>query len=76
MKNPIVKLGRMGVAVSVLLLLPSMVYAYDDVMVKDGAKIRGSVKFDGKVGKLPPLQVTQEVKAAPQGQQEHRGGRR
>jgi len=25
---------------------------------------------------LPPLQVTQEVKAAPQGQQEHRGGRR
>jgi plastocyanin len=58
MKNPIVKLGRMGLAVSVLLLLPSMLYAYDDVTVKDGATIRGSVKFDGKVGKLPPLQVT------------------
>ena len=56
MKNPI-KLGRMSLAISVLLLLPSIVYAYDDVTVRDGATIRGSVRFDGKVGKLPLLQV-------------------
>ena len=58
MKNPIGKLSRMSLAVSLLLLLPGKLHAYDDITVKDGATIRGSVKIEGKVGKLPPLQVT------------------
>jgi plastocyanin len=32
--------------------------AYEEITVKDGATVRGSVKFEGQVPKLPPLQIT------------------
>ena len=32
--------------------------AYEEITVKDGATLRGSVKIEGKVPKLPPLQIT------------------
>ncbi len=38
--------------------LSSSLYAYDEIVVKDGATIRGVVKLDGPVPKLAPLQIT------------------
>jgi plastocyanin len=32
--------------------------AYEEIAVKDGATLRGSVKVEGKLPKLPPLQIT------------------
>lgn len=37
---------------------PRGLFAYEEIVVKDGGTIRGSVKVEGKLGKLPPLQVT------------------
>ena len=48
MNNQIVNLRRLGL-VSLFLLLPGKLYAYDDIAVKDGATIRGAVKFEGKL---------------------------
>jgi plastocyanin len=39
-------------------LFASASFAYEEIVVKDGGTIRGSVKIDGKVPKLPPLQIT------------------
>jgi len=58
MKNQIINLSRMGLAVSLFLLLPCKLFAYDEITVKDGATIRGTVKVEGKLPKLPPLQIT------------------
>jgi plastocyanin len=58
MKNQIINLSSFGLAVSLFLLLPSKLYAYDEITVKDGATIRGTIKLEGKVPKLPPLQIT------------------
>lgn len=40
-----------------LLLLPSLAPAYDEVVVKNGGSIKGSVKLEGKAPKLPPLEI-------------------
>lgn len=37
---------------------PSSLNAYDEIVVKDGATIRGTVKLDGPLPKLTPLQIT------------------
>ena len=58
MKNKIINVSRMGLAISLFLLLPSNLYAYDEITVKDGATIRGAVKIDGALPKLPPLSIT------------------
>ena len=58
MKTKTAQLCGIGLAVSLFLLSPSKLYAYDEITVKDGATIRGVVKINGKVPKLPPLQIT------------------
>ena len=58
MKTKPLRLFVWGVAFGLLLNLPFKLFAYDEVVVKDGATIRGVVKIDGKVPKLPPLQIT------------------
>lgn len=58
MKNQIINLSGIGLAVSLFLFLPNKLSAYDEIAVKDGATIRGTVKFEGKLPKLPPLQIT------------------
>ena len=58
MKNKIINLSSKGLAISLFLLLASNLYAYDEITVKDGATIRGTVKVEGKLPKLPPLQIT------------------
>jgi plastocyanin len=37
---------------------PRALLAYEEIVVKDGATIRGTVKVEGNIGKLPPVQVT------------------
>jgi len=56
-RKTITLLGWLGV-LGPLLILPFELLAYDEVVVKDGATIRGVVKIDGQVPKLPPLQIT------------------
>jgi len=47
----------LGLVVLLFLLLPHTLYGYEEIVVKDGAKIRGTVKVEGKLPKLPPLQI-------------------
>lgn len=48
----------LGLVVLLFLLLPHTLYGYEETVVKDGAAIRGTVQVDGKLLKLPPLQIT------------------
>jgi len=41
-----------------VLALIGTAYGYDEIVVKDGAMIRGSVKLEGAAPKLAPLQIT------------------
>ena len=52
------KLGGLGLGALLFVALPQMLYAYEEVIVKDGATVRGAVKIDGMVPKLPPLRIT------------------
>ena len=36
----------------------SLARAYEEIVVSNGATIRGTVKVEGKIPKLPPLQIT------------------
>jgi hypothetical protein len=47
-----------GLAALLTGMLPNMVHAYEEIVVKDGAKIRGTVKVEGKLPKLEPLRIT------------------
>ena len=58
MKNTQTKLTNLGLAVLVFALSPQLLHSYDEIIVKEGATIRGVVKFDGAVPKLPALQIT------------------
>ena len=58
MKNTQTKLTSLGLAVLVFAIFPRMLYSYEEIVVKEGATIRGVVKFDGAVSKLPGLQIT------------------
>jgi plastocyanin len=58
MNNQSIHLSSIGLALSLLLVLPAKLYAYDEIAVKDGATIRGTIKVDGKLPKLPPLEIT------------------
>ena len=46
------------VGIFVVALFASASAAYEEVVVNNGGTIRGSLKVDGKVPKLPPLQIT------------------
>ena len=58
MKIKTAKLGGVGLALSLFAIFPVALFAYDEIVVKNGATIRGVVKIDGRVPKLPPLQIT------------------
>ena len=58
MKNKIILLLSLGLAALMSGLLPRALYAYDEITVKDGGTIRGTVKVEGTLAKLPALQVT------------------
>lgn len=58
MNNQSIHLRSIGLALSLLLVLSAKLYAYDEIAVKDGATIRGTIKVDGKLPKLPPLEIT------------------
>ena len=58
MKTKQKKLRGLGLAALLFVALPRMLYAYEEIVVKDGAAIRGTVQVDGKLLKLPPLQIT------------------
>jgi hypothetical protein len=51
-------LAGFGLAALLTVMFSSTLHAYDEIVVKDGAKIRGIVKVEGKLAKLQPLQVT------------------
>jgi plastocyanin len=58
MKTTTMMLGGLGVAMLLVAGLPRTSPAYDEIVVKAGATIRGTVKVEGKLAKLPPLQIT------------------
>jgi len=58
MKTTTIKLGALGVAILLVAGWSRTSRAYDEISIKDGATIRGVVKVDGKLPKLPPLQIT------------------
>jgi plastocyanin len=58
MKNRLRALSRLGLAVGLLAIFPRVVYSYEEITVKDGATIRGAIKVDGTLPKLPALQIT------------------
>jgi len=58
MKNKIILLTSLSLAVLLCAVFPRALLAYDEMVVKDGATIRGTVKVEDKHAKLPPLQIT------------------
>jgi plastocyanin len=58
MKTKQKKLSGLGLAALLFVALPGMLYAYEEIVVKDGATIRGTIKVDGQLPKLTPLQIT------------------
>lgn len=58
MKNTTIRLGGLAVVIILAAGVPSVSLAYDEVVVKEGATIRGVVKLEGKLAKLAPLQIT------------------
>ena len=49
---------QLCVGISFIVLFSSASAAYEEITVKDGATLRGSVKFEGQAPKLSPLQIT------------------
>jgi len=49
---------QLCVGISFIVLFASASAAYEEIVVKDGATIQGTVKLEGKLPKLPPLQIT------------------
>jgi plastocyanin len=49
---------QLCVGISFIVLFSSASAAYEEIAVKDGATIQGTVKLEGKLTKLPPLQIT------------------
>jgi plastocyanin len=51
-------IGQFTVGISLIVLFFSVSGAYEEIAVKDGATIHGTVKVEGTLPKLPPLQIT------------------
>jgi len=47
-----------GVTLSLFLAWQGSLLAYEEIAVKNGATIRGSIKVEGALPRLPPLQIT------------------
>jgi plastocyanin len=58
MKTTTSKLGGVGLVGVLLTFLPSTTLAYEEIVVKDGVTIRGTIRVEGKLAKLPALQIT------------------
>lgn len=58
MKNTQTKLNVLVMALWVFAMFPRIVSSYEEIVVKDGATVRGAVKIDGALPKLAPLQIT------------------
>jgi len=58
MKNLQKKLTCVALAAVLFAILPRTLLAYEEIIVKGGATIRGTVKVEGNLPKLPPLQIT------------------
>jgi plastocyanin len=58
MKNQNLNLTGLILVITSLLVLPAKLYAYDEIAVSNGGSIRGTVKLEGKIPKLAPLQIT------------------
>jgi plastocyanin len=58
MKIKISKRARLGLAALLLGIWLRPLYAYEEIAVKDGATVRGSVKVEGNLPRLAPLQIT------------------
>jgi len=58
MKNKNILLASLSLAVLLCAGFPRGLLAYEEIAVKDGGTIRGAVKVEGTLAKLPPLQVT------------------
>lgn len=58
MKNIFNRLILVGSMAMLPAILPATLMAYEEIVVKDGAAIRGTVRVEGKLAKLPPLQIT------------------
>jgi plastocyanin len=57
--NTKTKVARnLSTGIFLVLVFSSASAAYEEIVVSNGATIRGSVKFEGKLPKLPPLQIT------------------
>ncbi len=56
--NTKTKVIHLCVGISFIVLFSSAAAAYEEIAVKDGATIQGTVKLEGKLPKLPPLQIT------------------
>jgi plastocyanin len=58
MKNKQMTLTGLGLAILVFTIFPGTLHSYQEIVVQDGATIRGAVKVDGALPKLPALQIT------------------
>ena len=58
MKNKLIVLTGLSLTILLGAVLPRALLAYDEIVVKDGGTIRGTVKMEGKVPKLPPVYIT------------------
>jgi plastocyanin len=58
MKITTTRLGGFALAILFVFSFWRTSFAYDEIVVKDGATIRGVVKVEGKLPKLSPLQIT------------------
>ncbi len=58
MKIKTLKLAGLGLAVFLLGSWLQPLYAYEEIVVKNGATIRGSVKVEGNLPQPAPLQIT------------------
>src|SRR5512145_2741533 len=58
MKNILDRLILVGSMAMLPAILPATLTAYEEIVVKDGATIRGAVRVEGKLAKLPALQIT------------------
>jgi plastocyanin len=58
MKTKLLKLASLGLVLLLFGVWPRALHAYEEIAVKDGATIRGAIKVEGKLTKLPPLQIT------------------
>ena len=58
MKNKQMTLTGLGLAILVFTIFPGTLHSYQEIVVQDGATIRGAVKVDGALPKLLALQIT------------------